>query len=620
MSNGRTGQPAQRATLGQLVVRYLPSEIAGTAAALLASWWAAPAGTAAVVVAAVVAECIGFYGVIGVKVAREQWPHTAGRPHRRLRTARRTLALLVAEFGPSEALDTVLIRPALLLVSLQLIDNVLLATLIGKIAADLVFYAVAAVAFHLTVRSGVRAPRADTADRPTAQPEHHRAAHRILQLPAVQHVLRTTGTPLLVLEPEVVADRYRHLCRALPSVRFHFAVKALAHEAAVRAVADEGGWFDVASTGELNLVRRCGIGGDRIIHTHPVKSRRTIDEARAAGVRTFVVDTPGEVAKFRPSDGVSLLVRLSFPNAAAVSDLSTKFGVEPDKAADLVQLGVAAGLDIAGFSFHVGSQLDDVRPWERAARSTLALIDRLAGQGIVLRVLDIGGGLPAPYDGSVIGAIDLARVLDPLLAGRRLQVLAEPGRAVVAEAMTLIAGVVGVDERGGVRWCHLDDGVYGSWSNVVFEHLTPPLVPVPRRAGPVVRTTLAGPTCDSVDVVLRDRMMPTMEVGDLVISPLMGAYTSVSATTFNGLAPTPILVLPVEVTSVPAQRARSAAPVTPSQPVRIPDLTPTITVGRQWRGHSRSGDPGGRPTTTPSVPASGTVRPSAVPAIGQSGI
>lgn len=578
MSNGRTGHRTQRSTLGRLVVRYLPSELAGTAAALLASWWAMPAGTAAVVVAAVVAECFGFYGVIGVKVAREQWPHTAGRPRRRLRTARRTLALLVAEFGPSEALDTVLIRPALLLLSLHLIDNVLLATLVGKIAADLVFYAVAAVAFHLTVRTGVRAPRAASADLPTAGPEHHRTAHRVLQLPAVQQALRTTGTPLLVLEPAVIADRYRQLRHALPSVRFHYAVKALAHEAAVQAVAGEGGWFDVASTGELELVQRCGIGGDRIIHTHPVKSRRTIDEALAGGVRTFVVDTAGELAKFRPVDGARLLVRLAYPNAAAVSDLSTKFGIDPGKAAALVRHGVTGGLNIAGFSFHVGSQLDDVRPWERAVRSTLALIDDLAAEGIVLRVLDIGGGLPAPYDGTVIGATDLARVLDPLLAGRRLEVLAEPGRAVVAEAMTLISAVVGVDERQDVRWCHLDDGVYGSWSNVMFERLTPPVVPVPRRAAPAVRTTLAGPTCDSVDVVLRDRMMPPLEVGDLVVSPLMGAYTAVSATTFNGLAPTPILVLPVH--PVPTPRSAPAHPVTPSQPVRIPDLTPTITVGR----------------------------------------
>ena len=154
--------------------------------------------------------------------------------------------------------------------------------------------------------------------------------------------------------------QYRRLREALPFVRFHYAVKALAHDAVLAALADEGCGFDVATGEELAALRPHGVDPRRIIHTHPIKKAAEIADAVAAGVRTFVIDSGTELDKFvDAAPGVAVLIRLSYPSPHAKSDLSSKFGVGPLEAEHLVRRAVASGIRVAGFSFHVGSQLDD---------------------------------------------------------------------------------------------------------------------------------------------------------------------------------------------------------------------------------------------------------------------
>jgi ornithine decarboxylase len=164
------------------------------------------------------------------------------------------------------------------------------------------------------------------------------------------------GTPLLVLDPDRVAAQYRLLSRHLRGFRLHYAVKALPHPAVLATIAACGGGFDVATEGEVELVRTLGIPMDRCIHTHPIKKPADIDHAYRAGIRRFVVENPVEVQKFngRPAD-IEVLVRLKVRNPSAKSDLSTKFGADPAEAELLVKHVVAAGVRFAGFSFHVGS-------------------------------------------------------------------------------------------------------------------------------------------------------------------------------------------------------------------------------------------------------------------------
>ena len=366
-----------------------------------------------------------------------------------------------------------------------------------------------------------------------------------------QAAIALHGTPVLLLDPETVRRQFRRLSTALPFVRFHYAVKALSHAAVIDALADEGCGFDVATGEELDLLD--GIDRARIIHTHPIKKASEIAEALAAGVRTFVVDNDVELEKFAGApDDVRLLIRLAYRSPMAKSDLSTKFGVGPFEAAHLVERALERGIRIGGFSFHVGSQLDDPARFAAAITETLALMDHLESTlGVRFETLDIGGGFPVAYDTAVTPLEDLAAVIRPLLAERadRLSIIAEPGRVMVAEAMTLITSVVGVSERGDGRWYYLDDGLYGSYSNVLTEDVHPLIFAASELLGRDTDAathrwaTLAGPTCDSSDVIANEALLPELAVGDLLVSPVMGAYTVVTSTRFNGRAQTPVAVV-----------------------------------------------------------------------------
>jgi ornithine decarboxylase len=379
---------------------------------------------------------------------------------------------------------------------------------------------------------------------------------------AARAAIALHGTPLLLLDPGQVRRRYRQLRAALPFVGFHYAVKALAHDAVLDALDHAGCGFDVASGEELALLTRRGVDASRIIHTHPIKKPAEIAEALAAGVRTFVVDNDTEIDKFRgaPAD-TRLLVRLAYRSPHAKSDLSTKFGVGPFEAAHLVERALAAGVPVAGFSYHVGSQLDDPARFAAAAADTLELMSILERRlNVQFDTLDIGGGFPASYDEEAASIEDVAAALRLVLEphARRLNIIAEPGRVLVADAMTLVTSVVGVAERDDGRWYYLDDGLYGSYSNVLTEDVHPLVfaeqdlagtdpwsgrLSVSRKAADHRWATLAGPTCDSSDVIAREVLLPELSVGDLLVSPTMGAYTTVTATRFNGRPFTPVAVL-----------------------------------------------------------------------------
>ncbi|MFF2485959.1 type III PLP-dependent enzyme [Microbacterium sp. NPDC058062] len=377
-------------------------------------------------------------------------------------------------------------------------------------------------------------------------------ASALLSSVAARAAIALHGTPLLLLDPERVRRQYRHLRNALPFVGFHYAVKALAHDAVLDVLDDAGCGFDVATGEELEMLTRRGVAASRIIHTHPIKKPSEIAEALAAGVRTFVVDNDVEIEKFRgaPSD-TRLLVRLAYRSPHAKSDLSSKFGVGPFEAAHLVERAHAAGITVAGFSYHVGSQLDDPARFATAAADTLELMGILERRlNVQFDTLDIGGGFPASYDSESAAIEDVAAVLRPVLEphARRLDIIAEPGRVMVADAMTLVTSVVGIAERGDGRWYYLDDGLYGSYSNVLTEDVHPLVFAerdlTGRRDAANHRwATLGGPTCDSSDVIAREVLLPDLAVGDLLVSPTMGAYTTVTATRFNGRPFTPVAVV-----------------------------------------------------------------------------
>jgi ornithine decarboxylase len=352
----------------------------------------------------------------------------------------------------------------------------------------------------------------------------------------IRRLAREFGSPLLIVDCARVRAQYRALRRALPGVDLHYALKPMPHPAVVRTVIEEGGWLDLATTGEVQLVAALGVSPARCIHTHPIKRTRDIRNALAFGVRTFVADNADEVRKFaRLGERSALLLRVSFRAPGAVCDLSRKFGCDPEDALALARLAASLGIDVQGFSFHVGSQSPDALKHVEAIEACARLL-RLARRERLgsLDTLDIGGGFPIDY---LQHAVEIRSFCAPIRAAlaplpKRVRVIAEPGRFIVGPAAIGVATVMGRARREGHWWYYLDDGLYGSYSGQIYDHARYPVESL--RAGtPLSPAVLAGPTCDSIDVIAENLMLPQLKAGDLIVGRAMGAYTWASASEFN---------------------------------------------------------------------------------------
>jgi ornithine decarboxylase len=343
------------------------------------------------------------------------------------------------------------------------------------------------------------------------------------------------GSPLLVVDCEQVRRQYRALKAALPGVDLHYALKPLPHAAVVSSLRDEGAYFDLATTGEIELVKAQGIAPERCIHTHPIKRDSDIRDALRFGVTTFVADNPDELRKFvRYRKRAELLLRVSFRSPNAVVDLSRKFGCEPGAVLGLIEQARRLGIRVRGLSFHVGSQATDPAKYVEAVHACTNLIAEALLAGLPsLDVLDIGGGFPVAYNDAVMPIDEFCRPIREALAKlpAHVRVIAEPGRFIAAPAAIAISTVMGKAKRDGRWWYYLDDGVYGSYSGQMYDHAKYPVSVL--REGELLESVLAGPTCDSIDVIDDSILLPELEVGDLVVGRMMGAYTWASATDFN---------------------------------------------------------------------------------------
>ncbi len=362
---------------------------------------------------------------------------------------------------------------------------------------------------------------------------------------SIRRLVERYGSPLLLIDAVRLRHQYHALATALPGVVLHYALKPLPVPAVVRTLAALGAHFDLATSGEVELVRQQGVAPERCIHTHPIKRDSDIRTALAFGVRTFVVDNPDEIRKFVNYRGrASLLIRVAFRSPTATCDLSRKFGCEPDAVAALLQLAASLQLEVAGLSFHVGSQTAEPTMYVEAIRICDGLLRAAAQSGQRLDTLDIGGGFPVDY---VRPAMPIDAFCAPIRAAlgalpAGIRVIAEPGRFIVAPAAIAVGSVMGRAQRDGRWWYYLDDGLYGSYNGQLFDHATFPVEAL------VASTTtypsvLAGPTCDSIDIVAEDILLPALDVGDLVIGRQMGAYTCSSATDFNLFPRAAILAL-----------------------------------------------------------------------------
>ena len=352
----------------------------------------------------------------------------------------------------------------------------------------------------------------------------------------IRRLVKEFGSPLLILDCERVRVQYRKLRKALPGVDLHYALKPMPHPSVVNTIIAEGGFLDLATTGEVQLVERLGVAPERCIHTHPIKRDQDIVNAIKFGVRTFVADNPDEVQKFaRHTANAELLLRVSFRSPGAVCDLSRKFGCDPEDLLALARLAADVGVEVRGLSFHVGSQAVDSAKHVEALQACAKLMAAARKEKLgAFDTLDIGGGFPIDYAEPVQ---DISRFCAPLRTAlaklpKRVRVIAEPGRYIVGPSAIGVASVMGRAQREGHWWYYLDDGLYGSYSGQLFDHARYPVEPL-RDSDERLPSVLAGPTCDSIDVIAENLMLPELKAGDLIVGRAMGAYTWASASEFN---------------------------------------------------------------------------------------
>lgn len=364
---------------------------------------------------------------------------------------------------------------------------------------------------------------------------------------------RNHATPVLLLDPSEAARNVTALRAALPGVEVWYAYKCNPHPSLAAALARLGVGFEVASPGEVRDLLALGVPGDRMMCLHTIKSPDFLRLLHDIGVRVLAVDSLEEVdrvAEFAPHSRV--VARIEIPDPGSRVPLGDKFGCSPGEAVHLLDRARRLGLDPAGITTHVGSQCESPAGWDDAVRLCGEVVADLDRRGVRAAVVSLGGGLPVRYTPGVPTVRQVCEVVSAALdrhglrAGRRVTI--EPGRAVAASAGMLVASVLGTATRGGVCWVYLDAGVYHG----LFEALPvaggftfPVTVEHPSR--PVRRCRLAGPTCDSLDVLPGEFHLPELRAGDRVAFRFAGAYSTSLATSFNGFdAPRVVVKASVE--------------------------------------------------------------------------
>jgi len=357
-------------------------------------------------------------------------------------------------------------------------------------------------------------------------------------------------TPFLVLDPAAVEVRYRELQALLPDARIYYAVKACPHPSVLARLATLGACFDIASRYELDRLLALHVSPDRLSFGNTIKKAADITYAYARGVRMFASDSASDIEKLaHHAPGAQIYVRLLAEGSEkAAWPLTRKFGCDPDLALDLLLHAQKLGLQAVGVSFHVGSQQRDTTAWELAIARARDLFDRAAQNGLTLQLVNLGGGFPARYsEHDPELQIYTAAIRDAFESAfpelkTRPQLLIEPGRVLVAEAGAVVTEVVLIalkSAQAAQRWVYLDAGLFGGLIETLGETIRYRICS--DRAGAEEPVFLAGPTCDSLDILYEREPYPLpldLHEGDRLYWLCAGAYSaSYSAIEFNGFPP-----------------------------------------------------------------------------------
>ncbi|MFM8890010.1 MAG: type III PLP-dependent enzyme [Planctomycetia bacterium] len=360
------------------------------------------------------------------------------------------------------------------------------------------------------------------------------------------------GTPLFVVDHDELRKNYRLFRKNFPRVQIYYAVKVNSDPAIVKTFYELGGSFDVASMQEFHTVhgniarlpakQRQDFIWDKIIYANPIKPIETLAELdRYKPLVTY--DNHEEVKKIaRHAPHAGLALRLRVPNTGSMVELSSKFGALPGEAVELITYAHESGLTVEGLSFHVGSQCTNPENYIQAIHLCAGIFAEARSKGFPLKLLDIGGGFPAAYDASVPKFSDLARKINheiDRLFPKDVEILAEPGRFLVASAGTAVSKIIGKAVRNDKLCYYVDDGVYHTYSGVIFDHCTYHMKSF--KKGPTQICAVFGPTCDALDTISLAEQLPDLELGEYLYSENIGAYSAASSTHFNGFPPAKVV-------------------------------------------------------------------------------
>ena len=354
--------------------------------------------------------------------------------------------------------------------------------------------------------------------------------------------------PCLVVDLDVVRANYRAFARSLPDTRVYYAVKANPSPEILETLVELGSSFDCASPTEIKAALAAGAGPDRISYGNTIKKERDVARAYALGVRLFAVDCEEEVDKIaRSAPGSKVFCRILYDSGTAEWPLSRKFGCAPEMAVEVVDYAHRNGLVAHGVSFHVGSQQPDTESWDGALATSAWVFRELAERGIHLKMVNLGGGFPTRYLKDIPSVSNYAMAIGGALRrhfGNRLpETIIEPGRGMVGDAGIIKTEVVLIsrkEKNDPLRWVYLDIGKFHGLAETMDESIRYP-IKTPHEGAPSSPCVLAGPTCDSADVLYEKtpyELPVSLSIGDELLIEGTGAYTSMySSVGFNGFAP-----------------------------------------------------------------------------------
>ncbi|PKL49639.1 MAG: type III PLP-dependent enzyme [Planctomycetes bacterium HGW-Planctomycetes-1] len=367
---------------------------------------------------------------------------------------------------------------------------------------------------------------------------------------------RDNGTPLFILDHAKIRENFQVFKKNLPNVQAYYAVKANSNQEIIKTLFNEGASFDVASYNEFMQIynqiksfkkaEKDFFIWDKIIFSNTIKDKDTLKKIkRYKPLVTY--DNAEEVDKIKENcETAGLVLRLKVPDTGSQVEMSSKFGAEPADAAALIKKVFDSGLAVEGLSFHVGSQCTNFDNYATALQITAEIFNDARKKGYELKIIDIGGGFPAAYDSNVPRFERLAEVIESEIARlfpADVEVIAEPGRFMVATTAVLVSEIIGKAVRNGKIFYHINDGVYHTFSGIVYDHWIPNFTPLSNgRDSETEVCAVVGPTCDSFDKISLSEQLPAgLKLGDLLYTENIGAYSVASSTKFNGFEGAKIL-------------------------------------------------------------------------------